>query len=953
MQPVLHTKRKPLFCLLFLLGNIFPAISIAQCDNWKISPTLITTSLCAANGGFNVVLSGADASNVTNLQYGIPITPGGFSVPLNNAATFSNIPPGTYTVSAIGKCNGQEVGKNTTVTIPGSYIQPTLVLTAQRSSLNCKSTGRIGVNIGNGRGPYTIKMVTYPGTYTGPTVFNSTFAGYTIDNLPPGFYSIQVTDACASGTAIKDITIDVLPVSNIPMRLGDPFAVSCNVLQLSKPNIQTASTPWYGYASDPSFKVSAQISGGIANATGLQDMDGGVFTIPLLPGKTLKDCYGKTITYTIVPPCGQSFTQTSTIPYPYLNSTVSHNCNIDFVAYLYLYGAICYPITYTLTNTATTAVYGPYTASSTSLVTPSLPIGTYTVKYTTADGYTGVGSVATYPITGNPYSIGVIDGSAGLHNYIEGFRISTNASMYNRTVELFNGPPGYTCTEGWSGSGSIVLRGNQTPFSSSSALFPPGNYVWKVTDACGVYYLPITVGQEYLYQFTAGISKQRQTCQGLLIWPSGTAVSNGYNKAVYFSILKNGNPLLDNMGKWIRYRPGDSVLLTSTGTYTIVPASAAYTSLYNPYPNAYTRTYTFDYTLQPLAVDMNQTQGFMCVGGTTGQGQIYVAGKDGTPFLNPSPYRYSLAAAGNGAIGPYIATNTTGVFFGFGGNANAVYDVKVQDACGAFAVQQVKILDLRTTRLISSDKYVGCNLGTIKLSAIYLPNATYAWTGPNGFSSNVREPVLNNISSANTGVYKVTIKTSNCLLFVSDSTTLVIAQNPPKPIISLNCNVPVTTTVTNPSPFYKYMWGIGVRLASSYYFITQPSDYGYSKEIYFAGSIRARAIDSTTGCFSESDSLLFADDPNEPLIATIYSPHLKICTGDSTVMVARGPMDGALEYQWFHNGVIIPGATAVTHSTDIPGNYKVCIKTGPCSVDRRGDRDVGDNSQRSYNCRQN
>ena len=62
-----------------------------------------------------------------------------------------------------------------------------------------------------------------------------------------------------------------------------------------------------------------------------------------------------------------------------------------------------------------------------------------------------------------------------------------------RTVELFNGPAGYSSIGYWGSFGSYQVNENQTP-TASTVKFPAGNYVWKITDDCGVYYLPITVG---------------------------------------------------------------------------------------------------------------------------------------------------------------------------------------------------------------------------------------------------------------------------------------------------------------------------------------------------------------------------------------------------------------------------------------------------------------------------
>src|SRR4051812_5206168 len=94
-------QKRIVFILCFFLSTYQP---FAQCANWTISPQLITSSLCGANGSFSVVVSGADAANLSNLQFGIPLNANGFSVPLNNSASFSSIPSGTYTVSCIATC---------------------------------------------------------------------------------------------------------------------------------------------------------------------------------------------------------------------------------------------------------------------------------------------------------------------------------------------------------------------------------------------------------------------------------------------------------------------------------------------------------------------------------------------------------------------------------------------------------------------------------------------------------------------------------------------------------------------------------------------------------------------------------------------------------------------------------------------------------------------------------
>jgi PKD repeat protein len=50
-----------------------------------------------------------------------------------------------------------------------------------------------------------------------------------------------------------------------------------------------------------------------------------------------------------------------------------------------------------------------------------------------------------------------------------------------------------------------------------------------------------------------------------------------------------------------------------------------------------------------------------------------------------------------------------------------------------------------------------CVGDTLKLFAPTYPNAQYSWTGPNNFSSNVQNPQICNITSANAGLYQLTL----------------------------------------------------------------------------------------------------------------------------------------------------------------------------------------------------
>lgn len=56
---------------------------------------------------------------------------------------------------------------------------------------------------------------------------------------------------------------------------------------------------------------------------------------------------------------------------------------------------------------------------------------------------------------------------------------------------------------------------------------------------------------------------------------------------------------------------------------------------------------------------------------------------------------------------------------------------------------------------------------TLNLTSTGLAGATYAWVGPNGFTSNQQNPTVTNVSMLDTGVYTVVVKIGKCCRYVA------------------------------------------------------------------------------------------------------------------------------------------------------------------------------------------
>ncbi len=922
----------------------------AQCTNWTIGSRLINQSSCASSGSFEIELNGPDAANLSLIQYGIAAPPGGgISVPLNNSPVFTAMPAGTFEVSVVAYCGGTFTGKTARVTVPGLYEPPEMTINVNRNSLSCTKSGIITVAPRKGLPPYNIRILQSPSGYTGPVNATITSGTHVFRELPAGSYRIQVSDACGTGTNPHNVQILSLHPANIDFNYtGGMIASGCNAVSIAHPGVQSNSG-WSGYP-DTFYTISVEIPGLTARAS--MRWGSGSFTLPLLPGKTLKDCYGAAVNFTITSDCGPTTIPFSRpFPTPHLNFSTTLNCNTDFTSRFSFSGPLCYPVSYSYRHRSDGTHYGPFTASSGNVTTPPLPFGIYDVTFTTADGYTGTGTTRAEPLPSSPYRVSILTGSEtpGLHGYIEGFRFTASHTPIGaRTIELFSGPAGYSYFGGWSASiNEINIRGS-LPSTPATLRFPPGSYVWKITEGCGVYYLPVEVKAADAPAYTVNIIRSRQACEGRYIVPSATRVIRGGREPVKYFIYQF-NPLLP--GQLIYYgETQDSFLLTERGSYFILPAPAGSynnTPLYDPstyirisYPNHYTRGVRYDYHRDPLEIDREQTQAFTCNG--TAQGEIHARGKGGAPFAGSTPYRYALARAGNGVGGPFLMQNLTGIFTGFNGRAGDKFDVRVEDSCGAFIVQPLEILDLTKTRLISSDRYIVCDSATVKLTTIPLPNATYSWTGPNGFTSSLREPVIENVlSSVHVGLYKVTVRIPQCSVPFTDSTVITSSILPPAPEADVICTHPVRLAIRNPQPGMRYLWR-----ERDYYYNTPYAEYTresnrglYEYVPNSDGFISAVAMDTMTRCMSYGPEIGYYRDARQQFRAGIQTGRTGICPGDTSTLTATGFVDPGLHTglvascQWFYNGVAIPGATERTYAAVQPGSYRVYVRLDTCQAD--------------------
>ena len=73
----------------------------------------------------------------------------------------------------------------------------------------------------------------------------------------------------------------------------------------------------------------------------------------------------------------------------------------------------------------------------------------------------------------------------------------------------------------------------------------------------------------------------------------------------------------------------------------------------------------------------------------------------------------------------------------------------------------VEVIEIPETPIISSNSPI--NIGDdLYLFSNYYPNTIYTWSGPNGFVSNLQNPIIENINQANGGVYSLILTKNGC-----------------------------------------------------------------------------------------------------------------------------------------------------------------------------------------------
>ena len=183
-----------------------------------------------------------------------------------------------------------------------------------------------------------------------------------------------------------------------------------------------------------------------------------------------------------------------------------------------------------------------------------------------------------------------------------------------------------------------------------------------------------------------------------------------------------------------------------------------------------------------------------------------------------------------------------------------------------------------------------CAGATINLSSN--GGSTYSWSGPNGFSSITQNPTINPSTSANSGIYTVTVTSNNCTAVTTTSVNILA-----NPIPNLNTNGPVcagTSLSINCNNGVAWSWN------GPNGFVTSTQNNVLNPVSVLSSGTYSITITDANGCTGNGTINVIVNPI--PVINVTAPP---ICTGFSGTLTASG----ASTYFWS------PGTTPSTGAT--------------------------------------
>ena len=431
--------------------------------------------------------------------------------------------------------------------------------------------------------------------------------------------------------------------------------------------------------------------------------------------------------------------------------------------------------------------------------------------------------------------------------YCAGQTIALSAVSADATSFAWSGPNGYASAQ-------------QNPTIANAATNNGGSYTVVATNANNCTAQASTVVTVNANP-TANASNTGAYCEGQTITLQTTATGTYAWSGPDGFTSTTQNPTVAN------------ATTSNAGTYTLVVTNA----------NNCTAEATTTVTVNATPTVTASNTGSYCAGETISLS----ATSNATSYAWSGPNGFSSTTQ-NPTIENAVATN------------GASYTVVATSAAGCTANASTVVIVNANPEVYAYNTGAYCEGATITLQTT--TTGTYAWSGPNGFSSTLQNPTIANATLANAGTYRLVVtNANNCT--AEASTTVVVNANP---TIELGANQTVCigeTATLDAGAGLTYHWSTGavtqtISAAAGDYYVT----------VYNANECSA------------TDNISVANYPQTTLAmtSTAETGH-NVADGTATVTPTG---TAPFTYHWSNNG------NTATISGLAGDNYSVTVTDG-------------------------
>lgn len=226
----------------------------------------------------------------------------------------------------------------------------------------------------------------------------------------------------------------------------------------------------------------------------------------------------------------------------------------------------------------------------------------------------------------------------------------------------------------------------------------------------------------------------------------------------------------------------------------------------------------------------------------------------------------------------------------------------------------VVVIDAAFVPSIGSNTPI-CEDNTLTLNTPLVTSATYHWSGPNGFSSNLQNTGVVNATETNEGIYSLYLVIGTCTTATNSFTGVIN----PKPVANAGLDVQVCseqdiTIGESIQPNYSYTWSTLEGINDST--ISNPT----FNQINLTGIVVPKQFILTVTSSGCQDRDTVTVELNPQPIATFVAPQPQCYRGNSFNFEAEGIYSDLARFVWSFGSQAFPDSSGLSEPEDITFN---------------------------------